>query len=96
MRVLIFSQARVPFVLVATPKPGTLSGDPWQVGALWSQGGWGAPGAVAGCWLARSRSMSRCGRAVRQDASGVHGSAVRAVAAVTKQTPDTLAAAALA
>jgi len=56
----------------------------------------GAPGAVAGGWLARSRSMSRCSQAVRQDASGVHGSALRAVAAVTKQTPDTPAAAALA
>jgi len=56
----------------------------------------GAPGAVAGGRLARSGSMSRCSQAVRQDASGVHGSAMRAIAAVTKQTPDTPAAAALA
>ena len=40
--------------------------------------------------------MSRCSQAVRQDASGVHEAALRAIAAVTKQTPDTPAAAALA
>jgi hypothetical protein len=83
-------------VLVATPKPSTLSRDPWQVGALWSQGGWCARLSSRGCWLARSRSMSRCSQTVRQDASGVHEAAMRAIAAVTRETPDTPAAAALA
>jgi hypothetical protein len=36
MRVVIFSQARVALVLVAASEPSTLSGDRWQVGALWS------------------------------------------------------------
>ena len=35
-------------------------------------------------------------RAVRQDASGVHEAAMCAIAAVTRETPDTPAAAALA
>ena len=56
----------------------------------------GAAGAVAGCWLASSRSMSRCSQAVRQDASGVHAAAMRAIAAVTRETPDTPDVAALA
>jgi hypothetical protein len=56
----------------------------------------GAPGAVVGCWLGALAVDEPLSQAVRQDASGVHEPALRAIAAVTKQTPDTPAAAALA
>jgi len=47
-------------------------------------------------WLGALADDEPLSQAVRQDASGVHEAALRTIAAVTKQTPDTLAAAALA